>query len=92
MGKKKTSKKKRTPKTKADLLFQMRCNEVAAKNIEGFSPSLSFIEFFFVFSNLVKSFVKSSPIISNLVFIHIFIYFSFAHSIYNHLICLEHLT
>ena len=36
MGKKKTSKKKRTPKTKADLLFQMRCNEVAAKNIEGF--------------------------------------------------------
>ena len=36
MSKKKTSKKKRTPKTKADLLFQMRCNEVAAKNIEGF--------------------------------------------------------
>ena len=36
MGKKKTSKKKRTPKTKADLLFQMRCNEVATKNIEGF--------------------------------------------------------
>ena len=34
--KRKSVKRKRTPKTKADLLFQMRCNEVAAKNIEGF--------------------------------------------------------
>ena len=37
MGKKrKTIKRKRTNKSKKDLLFQMKCNEVAAKNIEGF--------------------------------------------------------
>ena len=34
--KRKTIKRKRTNKSKKDLLFQMKCNEVAAKNIEGF--------------------------------------------------------
>ena len=28
--------KKRAPKTKADLIFQMRCNEIAAKNVRKF--------------------------------------------------------
>ena len=34
--KRKAIKRKRTNKSKKDLLFQMKCNEVAAKNIEGF--------------------------------------------------------
>ena len=33
---KKKNKKKRIPKTKADLIFQMRCNEVAMKNVRKF--------------------------------------------------------
>ena len=36
MAKKKNNKKKRRNLSKGELLFQMKCNEIASKNIEAF--------------------------------------------------------